>query len=111
MRYFLKTVLSKDQRTLLKLKSKEIVPSDDPETKKNKNQKPNAVKKLNKKLLMETYIDFMQKKEMTKEDNNLFKVLGLMETHDLIVRQKQIKEQNTVEDAVNEFLKKKNKEG
>lgn len=55
MRYFLKTVLSKDQRTLLKLKSKEIVPSDDPE----KPSKNNHVKKLNKKLLMETYIDFM----------------------------------------------------
>lgn len=48
---------------------------------------------------------------MTKEDRNLFKVLGLTETYDQIMRQKQIKEQNTVEDAVNEFLKKKNKEG
>jgi hypothetical protein len=88
MRYFLKTVLSKDQRTLLKLKSKEIVPSDDPD----KPSKDKTVKKLNKKLLMETYIDFMQKKEITKEDSNLFKVLGLTETHDLLVRQKKIKE-------------------
>jgi hypothetical protein len=72
MRYFLKTVLEKDQRVLMKLKSKECVSScntDDPDLDTIK-------KKLNKKQLVENYVDYMQKKSLHSEDERLFKVLG-----------------------------------
>ena len=70
MRYFLKTVLTKDQRVLLKLKNKDVVASAD-------ESKPVAMKKkLNKKLLLENYVDFMSKKKLSQEDSRLFKVLG-----------------------------------
>lgn len=70
MRYFLKTVLEKDQRVLLKLKDKEIVSSADSDN------PPELKKKTNKKILLENYVDFMQKKTLTAEDARLFKVLG-----------------------------------
>lgn len=55
MRYFLKTVLEKDQRVLLKLKSKEIVESND----ETKPQPGSFKKKLNKKLLLDNYVDYL----------------------------------------------------
>lgn len=72
MRYFLKTVLEKDQRVLLKLKDKEIVSSADSDAPPGNELR----KKQNKKLLLENYVDFMQKKQLTAEDERLFKVLG-----------------------------------
>lgn len=72
MRYFLKTVLTKDQRVLLKLKEKDVVPSAD-EGKPNPGEQK---KKLNKKMLLENYVDFMSKKKLNPEDERLFKVLG-----------------------------------
>jgi len=71
MRYFLKTVLSKDQRVLLKLKGTENIPSED--------DKPNPMlfkKKLNKKLLLDRYLDAVKAKEINVEDERLFRVLG-----------------------------------
>jgi hypothetical protein len=54
----------------LKLKNKDVVPSAD-------ESKPVAMKKkLNKKLLLENYVDFMSKKKLSQEDSRLFKVLG-----------------------------------
>ena len=52
LRYFLKTVLDKDQLALLKLKSKEFLPSENEE-------KPASThkKKFNEKLLMEAYVE------------------------------------------------------
>jgi len=55
MRYFLKTVLEKDQRVLLKLKSRELVSSAE----EGKFDPGSFKKKLNKKLLLENYVDFM----------------------------------------------------
>jgi hypothetical protein len=107
MRYFLKTTLSKDQRTLLKIKAREIVPSDDPD-KPNRND---FVKKLNRKKLMETYVDFMQKKPLTIEDKRLFEALKMPKTYELLVKQKELAKQNSVEDAVSKFLQVKTKEG
>jgi hypothetical protein len=72
MRYFLKTVLEKDQRVLMKLKDKEIVSSADSDAPPGNELR----KKQNKKLLLENYVDFMQKKQLTPEDARLFKVLG-----------------------------------
>ena len=78
MRYFLKTVLTKDQRVLLKLKNKDVVPSAD-------ESKPVAMKKkLNKKLLLENYVDFMSKKKLSQEDSRLFKVLGQEKAYELL---------------------------
>lgn len=85
MRYFLKTVLSKDQRILLKLKGTENIPSE--------NEKPNPLlfkKKLNKKLLLDRYLDAVQQKEINVEDERLFSVLGQNETYTLLKEQKQL---------------------
>ena len=72
MRYFLKTVLEKDQRVLLKLKSKEMISSAD-----EKKRNPDEVKKkLKKGLLLERYVENLQKKTLNPEDKRLFKVLG-----------------------------------
>ena len=48
LRYFLKTVLDKDQRVLLKLKSTEFIPSSEDDRK----PKPNETKKKNKDLIL-----------------------------------------------------------
>jgi hypothetical protein len=61
MRYFLKTVLSKDQRVLLKLKGTENVPSE--------TDKPNPMlfkKKLKKDVLLDRYIECVQHKEINE---------------------------------------------
>lgn len=72
MRYFLKTVLTKDQRVLLKLKQRDIVPSAE----EGQPEEDTHKKKLNKKLLLENYVDFIGKKRLEAEDERLFKVLG-----------------------------------
>ena len=71
MRYFLKTVLSKDHRVLLKLKGTEKIP--------RKDEKLNPMlfkKKLNKKLLLDRYLDVVKTKEIIVKDERLFRVLG-----------------------------------
>ena len=61
MRYFLKTVLEKDQRVLLKMKSRDIVTSAD----ENQVDKTSFKKKLNKGKLLERYVETLQKKSPT----------------------------------------------
>lgn len=61
---------------LLKLKGTENIPSED--------EKPNPLlykKKLNKKLLLDRYLDAVQQKEINVEDERLFRVLGQSETY------------------------------
>ena len=101
MRYFLKTVLEKDQRVLLKLKDKEIVSSADSDNPQE------LKKKTNKKILLENYVDFMQKKTLTAEDARLFKVLGQSEAFELLTLQQQKEQTNTIEDVQKNFLNKK----
>ena len=54
MRYFLKTVLDKDQRVLLKLKAAEWIPSDC-----NEYPKKLYKKKVNKEMLLERYVEHL----------------------------------------------------
>jgi len=54
MRYFLKTVLDKDQRVLLKLKSRELIESAEED-----DRTEFEVKKLNKAKLIERYVDIL----------------------------------------------------
>lgn len=61
LRYFLRTVLDKDQRVLLKLKATKFLDSD--------NEKPNSFEfrqKFNKDMLLDLYIEYIQKKNLTK---------------------------------------------
>lgn len=61
LRFFLRTVLDKDQRVILKLKAKEFLDTD--------NEKPSTYefhRKLDKQLLLDLYIDFIQRKNLTK---------------------------------------------
>ena len=60
---------------------------------------------------METYVDFMQKKPLTIEDKRLFEALKMPKTYELLVKQKELAKQNSVEDAVSKFLQVKTKEG
>lgn len=79
LRYFLRTVLDKDQRVLLKLKAKEYLDAD--------NEKPNTYefkRKTNKDLLLEQYIEFIQRKNLTKQDERLMAVLGFKDSFKLI---------------------------
>ena len=71
MRYFLKTVLDKDQLALLKLKSKSYIPSDDEKPPANTHKKT-----FNKGALLETYVENLQRKTLGKQDVNLLEVLG-----------------------------------
>lgn len=79
LRYFLKTVLDKDQRVLLKIKSQEQLRSDDdrPTTKDCK-------KKINKDLLLERYIENLQQKTLGKQDIKLLEVLGFQKALKLL---------------------------
>jgi hypothetical protein len=70
MRHFLKTVLEKDQRVLLKLKSKQTIPSAE------EDNGGEYKKKLQKNKLLERYVECLQKKEVTAQDARLFKVIG-----------------------------------
>ena len=53
LRYFLRTVLDKDQRVLLKLKTTEFIPSSDDARKPTENQR----KIKNKELILQRYIE------------------------------------------------------
>lgn len=79
LRYFLRTVLDKDQRVLLKLKAKEYLDDE--------NEKPNTwefKRKINKDLLLDQYIEFIQRKNLTKQDERLMSVLGFKDSFKLI---------------------------
>ena len=71
LRYFLKTVLDKDQLALLKLKSKSYIPSEDEKPPANTHKKT-----FNKGALLETYVENLQRKTLGKQDVNLLEVLG-----------------------------------
>lgn len=63
LRQFLKTVLDKDQRVLLKLKSTQYIPSSEDETK----PLPGVEKlKKRKNVILDRYVDFMQRKTLGK---------------------------------------------
>lgn len=100
MRYFLKTVLEKDQRVLLKMKSRDIVTSAD----ENQVDKAAFKKKLNKGKLLERYVETLQKKIPTPQDARLLNVLGQGEAYELLTQQKEKAQQNTVEDVVKNFI-------
>jgi hypothetical protein len=103
MRYFLKTVLSKDQRVLLKLKGTDNIPSED--------EKPNPLlfkKKLNKKLLLDRYLDAVQQKEINVEDERLFRVLGQSEAYQILKEQKKRQKENQLDTVIKNFIERSN---
>ena len=64
---------------LLKLKGTENIPSED--------DKPNPlkfIKKLKKDLLLDRYIECVQKKEINAKDERLFRFLGQNEAYQLL---------------------------
>ena len=84
-------MLDKDQRVLLKLKSSEWIPSDGNEKPRDKFKK-----KLKKNLLLERYVENLQKKKLSKQDNRLLDVLGFQETLKILAEEeknRQIKNQ------------------
>ena len=95
LRYFLKTVLDKDQRVLLKLKSTEFIPSDEDERKPNAGQK----KTKRKDLILQRYVEELQKKTLGKMDFRLLEVLGFKETIRILTEEKQ--KQLAYEDEMN----------
>ena len=84
LRYFLKTVLDKDQRVLLKLKSTEFIPSSEDETK----AKADVKKIKHKDLILERYVEEIQKKTLGKMDFRLLEVLGFKETIRILTEEK-----------------------
>jgi len=84
LRYFLKTVLDKDQRVLLKLKTSECIDSGDekPSTMKTK-------KKVNKSLLLDRYIENLQRKTLGKQDIRLLEVLGFNKALKILTDQRE----------------------
>lgn len=73
MRYFLRTVLEKDQRILLKLKKQSQIESADDASKMDPAE---YFKRTRKDLLLDRYCEQLQKKEFTKQDARLFEVIG-----------------------------------
>jgi hypothetical protein len=68
---------------LLKLKAKEFLDSD--------NEKPSNYefkRKYNKELLLDLYIDFITRKNLTKQDERLLDVLGFKDGFRLITEAK-----------------------
>ena len=79
---------------LLKLKAKEYLNAD--------NEKPNTFefkRKTNKDLLLEQYIEFIQRKNLTKQDERLMAVLGFKDSFKLITdaRVEKIKENEMID--------------
>ena len=83
LRYFLKTVLDKDQLALLKLKSKSFIPSEDEKPPSNTHKK-----KFKEDGLMETYVENLQRKTLGKQDVRLLEVLGFGKVLDVLNRYK-----------------------
>lgn len=84
LRYFLRTVLDKDQRVLLKLKSTEFIPSSDDERKAIKGER----KHKRKELILQRYVENLQKKQLEKKDIRLLEVLGFKEALKILTDQK-----------------------
>ena len=84
LRYFLKTVLDKDQRVLLKLKSTEYVPSSEDSSKPTEDQR----KVRHKDLILQRYVEELQKKTIGKSDYRLLEVLGFTETIQILAQEK-----------------------
>ncbi len=108
MRYFLKTVLSKDQRVLLNLKKSENVSSDSDSSKEFPVER--FRKKVKSKVVLDRYTDFIRKKDITEEDARLFKVLGQMEAYNILIAQKEKEKGNSVEDHYKRFLRQREKQ-
>ena len=76
----MKTVLDSDQLALLKLKSKELIKSSGDE-------KENAFsynKKFKEKMLLEYYVENLQRKTLGKQDVKLLDVLGFGKSLDIL---------------------------
>ena len=84
LRYFLRTVLDKDQRVLLKLKSHEYIPSSDDERKAVKGEK----KHRRKDLVLQRYVEHLQAKTLGKQDIRLLEVLGFDEALKILTEEK-----------------------
>jgi len=84
LRYFLKTVLDKDQRVLLNLKSTEFIPSSEDERKANDDMK----KVKDKGKILQRYVEELQKKTLGKMDFRLLEVLGFKETIRILTEEK-----------------------
>lgn len=84
LRYFLKTVLDKDQRVLLKLKSTEYIPSSEDERKPKDNQR----KIKHKDLILQRYVEELQKKTIGKMDYRLLEVLGFQDSIRILTEEK-----------------------
>jgi len=82
MRYFLKTVLDKDLRVLLKMKTFEYIDSSE-------DGKPDYElfkKKIKKNLILDRYIDnLMKKKNIGIQDQRLLSVLGFGDALKLVM--------------------------
>ena len=84
LRFFLKTVLDKDQRVLLKLKSTEFIPSSDDARKPKTSQ--HKVK--HKDLILKRYVEELQKKTFGKMDIRLLEVLGFKDCIRILTEEK-----------------------
>ena len=84
LRYFLKTVLDKDQRILLKLKSTEFIPSSDDEKVPTGSRR--RVK--NKDMILRRYVESLQKKTFGKMDMRLLQVLGFKDVIKILTEEK-----------------------
>lgn len=106
MRYFLKTVLDKDLRVLLKMKTFEYIDSSE-------DGKPDYElfkKKLKKNLLLDRYIDNLMKKDIGKQDQRLLTVLGFGDALKLVMDQKaRQKEEEANGDVLKQFIEKSQK--
>lgn len=102
LRYFLKTVLDKDQRILLKLKSTEFLPSTD-----DGEMNHGRVKKgKNKDLILRRYVEVLQKKTFGKMDMRLLQVLGFKDVLRILTEEKS--KQTEHEENLNKFFENQN---
>ncbi len=98
LRYFLKTVLDKDQRILLKLKSTEFIPSTDDGMVNHGRVK----KGKNKDLILRRYVEVLQKKTFGKMDMRLLQVLGFKDVLRILTEEKS--KQTEHEERMNKFF-------
>ena len=85
LRYFLKSVLDKDQYCLLKLKGTSLIPSSDDETKAIPGK---TSKKFKKDMVLDRLIMQLQRKTLTKQDIKMLEVLGFGETLKILIQEK-----------------------
>ena len=82
MRYFLKTILEKDQRALLKLRASQLIQtSSESETKPIPGEEKRIMRH---DLLLNRIIENLQRKTLTKYDIRLLEALGFNETIELL---------------------------